>query len=50
MLLSTGYLDELEAIADEKSGVCALLAEKWRKVYKTSAPRGLFMKGETRIV
>jgi len=42
-------LDELEAIPDEKGGVCPLLEEKWRKVYKTAAPRGLFTKGEMSV-
>ncbi len=41
-------LDELEAIAEEKGGVCALLDEKWRKVYKTNASLGLFTKVEMR--
>ena len=49
MLRSTSKLGELEAIADEKGGVCALLEEKWRKVYETGAPRGLFTKGEMRV-
>lgn len=35
-------LDELEAIATRKGGMPALVEEKWRKVYKASAPRGLF--------
>lgn len=35
-------LDELEAIAQEKGGIRTLLDEKWRKVYKASAPRGMF--------
>jgi hypothetical protein len=35
-------LDELEAIADEKGSIRQLLEEKWCKVYKAHAPRGLF--------
>ncbi|HET8907950.1 MAG TPA: hypothetical protein VFN11_13395, partial [Ktedonobacterales bacterium] len=35
-------LDDLEEIAAEKGGIRILLDEKWRKVYKASAPRGLF--------
>jgi len=35
-------LDELEAIADEKGGILALLDAKWRKVYKTASPHGLY--------
>ena len=42
-------LDELEAIADEKGGVMTLLDAKWRRVYKTASPRGLFTKGEMRV-
>jgi len=42
-------LDELEAIADEKGGVCALLDAKWQQVYKTASPRGLFTTGEMRV-
>jgi len=42
-------LDESEAIADEKGGILALLDTKWRKVYKTAAPRGLFTRGEMRV-
>jgi hypothetical protein len=34
-------LDDLEAIARDKGGIRALLDEKWRKVYKANAPRGL---------
>jgi hypothetical protein len=41
-------LDELEAITDEKGGILALLDAKWRKVYKTASPRGLFTKAEMR--
>jgi hypothetical protein len=35
-------LDELEAIAEEKGSIRRLLDEKWSKVYKATAPRGLF--------
>lgn len=35
-------LDELEEIAAEKGGIRVLLDEKWQKVYKASAPRGMF--------
>jgi hypothetical protein len=41
-------LDDLEDIAAEKGGIRHLLDEKWRKVYKTGAPRGLFTQGEMR--
>ncbi len=41
-------LDELEVIAADKGGVRALLDAKWRKVYKASAPRGLFTQREMR--
>jgi len=41
-------LDELEALADEKGGILALLDEEWRKVYKTSALRGSFSTHEVR--
>ena len=37
-------LDELEALADEKGGILALLDEEWRKVYKTASPLVLFTK------
>jgi hypothetical protein len=43
-------LDELEDIAAEKGGVRQLLDEKWRKVYKANAPRGLFTTCEMRAV
>jgi hypothetical protein len=39
-------LDDLEDIAAKKGGIRQLLDEKWRKVYKASAPRGLFTSGE----
>jgi len=42
-------LEELEAIATEKGGIRQLLDEKWRKVYKANAPRGLFDSGEMRV-
>jgi hypothetical protein len=41
-------LDELEEIAAEKGGIRPLLDEKWRKVYRASAPRELFTRGEMR--
>ena len=41
-------LDELEAIADEKGSIRQLLHEKWRKVYKANAPRGLFSTSKIR--
>jgi hypothetical protein len=41
-------LDELEQIAADKGGVRSLLDEKWRKVYKAGAPRGLFTQAEIR--
>jgi len=46
--LLRGSLPELEEIAREKGGVGALLEEKWRKVYKTSCPRGIFSRREMR--
>ena len=39
-------LDDLEEIAAAKGGIRQLLDEKWRKVYKANAPRGLFTRGE----
>ncbi len=39
-------LDDLEEIAAEKGGIRALLDEKWRKVYKANATRGLFTTDE----
>ena len=39
-------LDDLEDIAAEKGGICQLLDEKWRKVYKASAPSRLFSTNE----
>lgn len=41
-------LDDLEEIAAEKGGIRQLLNEKWRKVYKATAPRGLFAISELR--
>jgi hypothetical protein len=41
-------LDDLEDIAAEKGGIRQLLDEKWRKVYKADAPRGLFTREEMR--
>ena len=35
-------LEELEAVAERKGGIRRLLDEKWAKVYKAGAPRGLF--------
>jgi len=39
-------LDDLEDIARNKGGVRQLLDEKWRKVYKANAPRGIFSHKE----
>jgi hypothetical protein len=39
-------LDDLEEIAAQKGGIRQLLDEKWRKVYKANAPRGLFSPSE----
>jgi hypothetical protein len=41
-------LDDLEEIATKKGGIRQLLDEKWRKVYKANAPRGLFTMSEMR--
>jgi hypothetical protein len=41
-------LDELEEVAAEKGGIRTLLDEKWRRVYKANAPRGMFTRGELR--
>jgi hypothetical protein len=41
-------LDELEEIATEKGSIQSLLDEKWRKIYKANAPRGLFTAGTLR--
>jgi hypothetical protein len=41
-------LDDLEEIAAQKGGIRQLLDEKWRKVYRANAPRGLFTVGEMR--
>jgi hypothetical protein len=41
-------LDELEAIAAEKGSIRQLLDEQWRKVYKASAPRGMFSEPHQR--
>jgi hypothetical protein len=41
-------LDDLEEIAAEKGGICQLLDEKWRKVYKANTPRGVFTTAEMR--
>ena len=41
-------LEELEAIAERKGGIRRLLDEKWTKVYKANAPRGLFTIHERR--
>jgi hypothetical protein len=41
-------LDELEAVAQMKGGIRTLLDEKWCKVYKAHAPRGMFTRGEMR--
>jgi hypothetical protein len=42
-------LDDLEDIAAEKGGIRQLLDEKWRKVYKANAPRGVFSPTELRV-
>lgn len=42
-------LDELEAIADEKGGIGALLVATWQRTYKTASSRGLFIKAEMRL-
>jgi hypothetical protein len=39
-------LEELETVAGEKGGIRPLLDEKWCKVYKARAPRGMFTRGE----
>jgi hypothetical protein len=39
-------IDDLEEIAAEKGGIRQLLDEKWRKVYKANAARGLFTNHE----
>jgi len=41
-------LDELEEVATEKGSIQSLLDEKWRKIYKANAPRGLFTAGTLR--
>lgn len=41
-------LEELEAVADQKGGIRRLPDEKWTKVYKASAPRGMFSYSEMR--
>src|SRR5690242_5066565 len=41
-------LDDLEAIAAEKGGIRQLLDEKWRKVYRANAARGVFGRTEMR--
>lgn len=41
-------LDDIEVIAAQKGGVRQLLDEKWCKVYKARAPRGLFTRAEGR--
>ncbi len=42
------WLGNLEKIAADKGGIRQLLDEKWRKVYRANAPRGLFTRGEMR--
>jgi hypothetical protein len=39
-------LDDLEELAALKGGIRQLLDEKWRKVYKANAPRGMFSPSE----
>jgi hypothetical protein len=41
-------LDDLEEIAAAKGGIRQLLDEKWRKVYKANAARGVFANSELR--
>ena len=41
-------LDDLENIAAEKGGIRQLFDEKWRKVYRANAARGVFTTGEMR--
>jgi hypothetical protein len=41
-------LEGLEAVAEAKGGIRRLLNEKWAKVYKANAPRGLFSRAEMR--
>jgi hypothetical protein len=41
-------LEELEAVAERKGGICRLLEEKWAKVYKANTLRGLFTRAEVR--
>jgi hypothetical protein len=41
-------LGELDAVAAAKGGIRMLLDEKWAKVYKAAAPRGMFARGERR--
>jgi hypothetical protein len=41
-------LDDLEEIAAKKGGIRHILDEKWCKVYKANAPRGLFTQREMR--
>jgi hypothetical protein len=41
-------LDDLEEIAAKKGGIRILLDEKWRKVYKANALRGVFSDTESR--
>ena len=36
-------LNDLEDIASQKGGIRHLLDETWRKVYKASSSRGVFM-------
>jgi hypothetical protein len=39
-------LEELEAVAEAKGGIRRLLDEKWARVYKAQAPRGVFTRAE----
>jgi hypothetical protein len=41
-------LEEWEVVAEQKGGIRRLLDEKWAKVYKAQAPRGLFTRSELR--
>ena len=41
-------LEEWEALAEQKGGIRRLLDEKWAKVYRARAPRGVFARGAVR--
>jgi hypothetical protein len=42
-------LEELEAVAEAKGGIRQLLEEKWAKVYKARAPRGVLACGTSHL-